>query len=365
MEFCDLKTQYKRYHEEINTAIQKVLVSGRFVFGPEVGEFECSLAEFLGVKYVVACANGTDALYLALKAAGIGPGDEVITSPFTFFATGEMIAELGAKPIWCDIDEKDFNLNPNLVEGLITEKTKAIVPVSLFGLPYEYAAIKEIAAKHNIKVIEDAAQSLGASFNEADKELKSGALGGLATTSFFPAKPLGCYGDGGAVMTNDESLYYDLIARRNHGQKERYKHDFIGINSRLDTIQAAVLGVKLKYYSQEIKLRQERAAYYTHRLKNLVQCPDVFEHKSSVWAQYTIRTSRRDELVAYLQEKKIPVAVHYPIPLHKQKAFASDNDLSFPNSEKAANEVLSLPMSADLSVEDQDTIIEAIKTFFS
>ncbi|NLE06022.1 MAG: DegT/DnrJ/EryC1/StrS family aminotransferase, partial [Crenarchaeota archaeon] len=348
-----LKAQYENYKDEINAAIQSVLDSSNFIMGQQVFAFEQALSDFTG-SYAITCANGTDALMIALMASGIGPGDEVITTPFTFIATAEMIAHIGAKPVFVDISEKDFNIDVTKIESAITPKTKAIIPVSLYGQPSDMDIINEIAKKHGLKVIEDAAQSFGATY----KGKRSCNLSELATTSFFPAKTLGCYGDGGAVFTQNPELAEKIKSLRNHGQVKRYYHKYLGANSRLDTIQAAILSVKIKYFEEEIVKRQKIAEHYTSMLKNHFITPKIQNDRTSVWAQYTIRVKNRDQLQERLKEKGIPTAVHYPRPLHLQEAFAfcGGKEGDFPVAEKMAGEVMSIPMSAYLSALEQDYI---------
>ncbi len=358
MEFCNLKAQYAEYQVEIDAAISKVLKESRYINGPEVSELESALTAFVGSQ-AIACANGTDALQLALMALDIGPGDEVITTPFTFIATAEMIALVGATPVFVDIKEDDFNMNPELIEAKITSNTKAIIAVSLYGQVSDMDEINVIAEKHNLTVIEDAAQSFGATY----KGNRSCNLSRIATTSFFPAKPLGCYGDGGAVFTNDKELEEKVRCLRNHGQVKRYHHGLVGINSRLDTLQAAVLIVKLKYYEKEITQRQTNAAYYSELLNTKVQTPGVMEDKASVWAQYTIRVENRDQIQSALSEANIPSAVHYPMPLHLQECFANlgGKKGDFPIAEKVSRQVMSLPMSAHLTEDEQDLVAQTLK----
>jgi len=355
IQFADLKAQYEFYKSEINSAIQEVLDSSQFIMGQQVQELEKNLSEFTGSN-AITCANGTDALMIALYASGIGPGDEVITTPFTFIATAEMIAIVGAKPVFVDINESDFNIDSTKIEEVITSKTKAIIPVSLYGQTSDMDLIDEIASRHGLKVIEDAAQSFGATYNEK----KSCNLSDLATTSFFPAKPLGCYGDGGAIFTKDAELAEKIKCLRNHGQIKRYYHKYIGVNSRLDTLQAAVLNVKLKYYEKEIAMRQKVAERYTFLLKEKVTTPVVKPDRTSVWAQYTIRVKNRDTVQKKLQEQGIPTAIHYPRPLHLQEAFAFCGGKmgDFPIAEKISAEVLSIPMSSFLSEMEQNYIVE-------
>jgi UDP-2-acetamido-2-deoxy-ribo-hexuluronate aminotransferase len=353
IQFCNLKSQYENYKDEIDAAIQSVLNSSQFIMGQQVFEFEQALSDFTG-SYAITCANGTDALMLALIASGVGPGDEVITTPFTFIATAEMIALVGAKPVFVDISEDDFNIDATKIEAAITPKTKAIIPVSLYGQPSDMDTINEIAKKYGVKVIEDAAQSFGATY----KGKRSCNLSELATTSFFPAKPLGCYGDGGAVFTQNQELAEKIKSLRNHGQVKRYYHKYLGVNSRLDTIQAVILNVKLKYFEEEIDKRQKIAERYTSLLHDYFITPKIQNDRTSVWAQYTIRVKNRDQLQERLKGKGIPTAVHYPRPLHLQEAFAfcGGKEGDFPVAEKIAGEVMSVPMSAYLTTIEQSYI---------
>jgi UDP-2-acetamido-2-deoxy-ribo-hexuluronate aminotransferase len=358
IEFVNLKAQYENYKGEIDAAIQSVLDSSQFIMGPQVLEFEQALSDFTGA-HAISCANGTDALMLALIASGVGPGDEVITTPFTFIATAEMIALVGAKPVFVDISENDFNIDVTKIEAAITPKTKAIIPVSLYGQPSDMDEINEIAKKYGLKVIEDAAQSFGATY----KGKWSCNLSELATTSFFPAKPLGCYGDGGAVFTQNPELAEKIKSLRNHGQKKRYYHKYIGVNSRLDTLQAAILNVKLKHFEKEIEMRQQVAQRYTVLLKNSVNVitPSIMPERTSVWAQYTIRIKDRDTVQEKLKAQGIPTAVHYPRSLHLQEAFAfcGGKEGDFPVAEMASKEVMSIPMSSYLTEYEQNFITQA------
>lgn len=355
--FVNFEEQYFAYKKEIDTAIQKVINSSRFIMGPEVAEFERMLSDYSGTN-AIGCANGTDALLLALMAIGIKPGDEVITTPFTFVATAEVISLLKAKPVFVDIAEHDFNIDVTKIESAVTQQTKAILPVSLYGLPSDMDPINAVAKKYDLVVIEDAAQSFGALY----KGNRSCSLTEVATTSFFPAKPLGCYGDGGAVFTKNSELVEMIKSLRNHGQQERYHHKYIGINSRLDTIQAAILSVKLRYYEKEIALRTEVAKRYTTALKDYVVTPLEIQGRTSVWAQYTIRVKKRDQVKEKLQQKGVPTAVHYPIPLHLQEAFRNYGGRTgdCPVAEMMADEVLSLPMSAYLLSDEQEYICESV-----
>lgn len=360
MQFIDLAAQQARIKDQIDANIQKVLAHGKYILGPEVAELEEKLANYTGAKYCISCANGTDALQIALMALGVGPGDEVITPGFTYIATAETSAVLGAKPVYVDIDERTYNLDPALLEAAITPKTKAIIAVSLYGQCADYDAINEIAAKYGIPVIEDAAQSFGATY----KDRKSGNLTTIACTSFFPSKPLGCYGDGGAIFTNDEELAKVIRQVARHGQDRRYHHIRVGVNSRLDTLQAAILLPKLAILDDEIAFRQQVAANYNQLLneKGIETTPFIEEHNTSVYAQYTIRVKDRELVIDALKEKGIPTAVHYPIPLNKQPAVATNDSL--PVGDRVAQEVLSLPMHPYLKIKDIIVIVEKLISLF-
>ncbi len=357
MEFINLKEQYALYKDEIDEQISKVLKNANFIAGEEIKELENNLAKFVGVKEAIACSSGTDALLLALMALDIKNGDEVITTPFTFIATAEMIAFIGAKPVFVDIDEKTFNIDTTKIEEAISPKTKAIMPVSLFGQISNMDEINAIAKKYNLKVIEDGAQSFGAEY----KDKRSGNLSDIGTTSFFPAKPLGCYGDGGAIFTNDEEIAKKIRVLLNHGQIKKYNHSLIGLNARLDTIQAAILNVKLKYYENEIKKRQEIANIYKENLKDVIT-PYVEPYNLSVWAQYCIRVKNRNKLQEKLKNKDIPSAIYYPIPLHLQEVFKylGYKEGDFPISERVSKDILALPMSPFLTQQEQNYVIEAV-----
>jgi UDP-2-acetamido-2-deoxy-ribo-hexuluronate aminotransferase len=351
IDFANLQYQYQRYKIEIDDAIHNVLDKSNYIMGEEVKILEKNLEKFTGAKHAITCSSGTDALLLAMMALDIKPGDEIITTPFTFIATAETIAFLKAKPVFVDIDEKTYNINPTKIEEKITSKTKAIMPVSLYGQPADMDAIQAIADKHNLKVIIDGAQSFGSTFNgKTDSN-----LGDISTTSFFPAKPLGCFGDGGAVFTNDDALAEKMKSLRVHGQSKRYHHQYIGMGGRMDTIQCAIVNVKLKHYKKDLALRQEVAENYTKALekKNLI-LPFVDDRATSAWAQYSVRVQNRDELQSRLKEQGIPTAVHYPMPLHLQEAFAylghKKND--FPISELVSNEIMSLPMNPYVTDEE-------------
>ncbi len=360
IDFANLQYQHNLYKDEIEEAMLKVARNCNFIMGDEVAELEKSLENFTGAKYAISCSNGTDALLLAMMALDIKPGDEVITTPFTFIATAETIAFLGATPIFVDIDEKTYNIDPSKIEAAITDKTKAIIPVSLYGQPCDMDAIQTIAAKHNLKIIIDGAQSFGSTY----KGKTDSNLGDISTTSFFPAKPLGCYGDGGAVFTNNEALANKMKSLRLHGQSKRYHHKYIGMGGRLDTIQAAVLNVKLKYYKKDLALRQEVAAKYTKALENKIDLilPVVEEGRTSAWAQYSVRVKNRDELQETLKKAGIPTAVHYPMPLHLQECFEylGYQKGDFPISEIVSNEIMSLPMNPYVTDEEIDYISKNI-----
>ena len=361
IEFIDLKTQYEKYKDEINSAILNVCSSAQFILGNDVTVLEESLSKFTKSKHAISLSSGTDALLLALMAIDIKPGDEVITTPFTFYASSEVIAFLGAKPVFIDIFDDTYNMDYNLIEAKINSKTKAIMPISLYGQVADMNMINEIAAKHNIPVVEDACQSFGASYDGR----KSCNLSTIGTTSFFPSKPLGCYGDGGALFTNDDKLATKILAMRNHGQTERYMHEYLGINGRLDTIQAAVLNVKLKYFNDELEAREKIGTRYTKLInalgKNIVT-PTVKADRTSVYAQYSIRVKNRENVIATLTEHGVPTAIHYPKPLHEQKVFdyLGYKNGDFPVSELVANEIMSLPMSPFLTETDQDYIVEKL-----
>lgn len=357
MQFIDLAAQQERIRDKLEANIQKVLSHGKYILGPEVNELEEKLAEYTGAKYCITCANGTDALQIALMSLGIGPGDEVITPGFTYIATAETVALLGAKPIYVDIDPKTYNLDPSLLEAAITPHTKAIIPVSLYGQCADFDAINKIADKHNLPVIEDAAQSFGATY----KGKKSCNLSTMACTSFFPSKPLGCYGDGGAIFTNNEQLATIIRQIARHGQDRRYHHIRIGINSRLDTLQAAILLPKLEILDDEMQARRQIAATYTKLLNEagISTTPMIESHNESAWAQYTVQIDNRDELQAKLKQEGIPTAVHYPIPLNKQPAVASDAEL--PVGDAVAQKVMSLPMHPYLDNRSIESIVNSLR----
>lgn len=354
LNFIDLAAQQARIKSQIDANIQTVLAHGHYILGPEVAELEAELAAYCGAKYCISCANGTDALQIALMALGVGHGDEVITPGFTYIATAETVALLGAKPIYVDIDEQTYNIDPAKIEAAITDKTKAIIPVSLYGQCADFDAINAIAAKHKLPVIEDAAQSFGAIY----KGTKSGNLSTIACTSFFPSKPLGCYGDGGAIFTNDEQLATVIRQTARHGQDRRYHHIRVGVNSRLDTLQAAILLPKLAILEEEMQLRQQVAQMYATALQAAgLAAPFIEPHNRSAYAQFTIRIQNRSAVQTALKEAGIPTAVHYPIPLNKQPAVASD--VSLPVGDLVAEEVLSLPMHPYMTQEQVQQVVAA------
>ncbi|MBT9332679.1 DegT/DnrJ/EryC1/StrS family aminotransferase [Paracidobacterium acidisoli] len=359
MDFVDLKAQYHLLKHRIDARIQAVLDHGRFILGPEVAELEEKLAARIGAKYAIACASGTDALLLAMMALGIGPGDEVVTSPFTFFATGEMISLLGAVPVFADIDPVTWNIEPSAIEAVITPRTRAIMPVSLYGQCPDMDAVNAIAERHRLAVIEDAAQSFGGLY----KGRHSGSLSTIGCTSFFPSKPLGCYGDGGACFTSDDTLATALRQLHNHGQDRRYHHTRIGINGRLDTLQAAILLAKLEAFDDELIARSEAADRYSTLLQDVLQPPRLLPGYTSAWAQYTIEVDHRDAVQDSMQKAGIPTAVHYPVPLHLQPVYASLGlkQGSFPHAERAGERVLSLPMHPYLTPQAIEEVVAALR----
>lgn len=355
MQLIDLQAQYQRIKPDVDARIQAVLDHGRYVMGPEVEALETRLAEYAGVEHCIALSSGTDALLVAMMALEIGPGDEVITTPFTFIATGEMIGLLGATPVFVDIDPDTYNIDASLIEEKITARTKAIVPVSLFGQIADMDTINAIGERHEVPVIEDAAQSFGATY----KGRRSGGVSSLAATSFFPAKPLGCYGDGGAAFTTDATLAERMRELRNHGQSAPYYHPRLGINGRLDTIQAAVLLAKMEVFEDEVERRALVGAHYGELLDGIVKTPKIAADCTSVYAQYTIEVDDRDTVRAALNEAGIPNAVYYPVPLNRQPPLYSE--VAIPKSERAAERVLSLPMHPYLEEGDQARVAEVLK----
>ncbi len=363
IQFVDLQRQYQKYKRDIDAQMQDVITHSSFIMGQQVEELENQLAKFVGSQYAIGCSSGTDALLLALMAYEIGPGDEVITTPFTFIATAEVIAHLKATPVFADIQPETFNIDPRKIEAAVTKKTRGIIAVDLFGQCADYDEIHTIAKKYNFFVIEDAAQSFGAEY----KGKKACSLTEISCTSFFPAKPLGCFGDGGMIFTDDDEKAEIIRSLRLHG-KGSHKYDIhrIGINARLDTLQAAIVLAKFKYFPQEIELRNHAASVYTQQLGDIVVTPKILKHNKSTFAQYSILTERRDELQDYLKKQGIPTAIHYPKALHLQKALAylGKRQGDFPITEKMCQNILSLPMHPYITDEEINFIVKSIQKFF-
>ena len=367
----DLQTQYQFIKLKVDKGIEEVLSSAQFINGPAVKTFQTNLETYLGVKHVIPCANGTDALQIAMMGLGLKPGDEVITADFTYASTVEVIALLGLTPVLVDVDLETFNISPEAIEKAVTSKTKAIVPVHLFGQAAEMDAILKIAKKYNLYVIEDNAQALGANFkHKSGEKVKTGCIGDVGTTSFFPSKNLGCYGDGGAIFTNNDELAHLIRGIANHGMYKRYYHDVVGVNSRLDSIQAAVLNEKLKLLDSYNQSRKESAEKYSHFFRKnpkIITPKTVGEQDSHVFHQYTLRIlgADRDSLGQYLNDNKIPFGVYYPVPLHLQKAYKSSNYLEedFKVTNKLIDEVISLPMHSELDDEQIQFICKKVLEF--
>lgn len=363
----DLSEQYASLKSEVLEALDGVMSSSHFILGDNVKKLEADIAKYSHVAHGIGCGNGSDAIHIALQAAGIGAGDEVITTPFTFFATGGAIARAGAKPVYADIDPISFNLDPEEIEKHITERTKAIIPVHLYGQMADMVRIREIADKHNLVVVEDAAQAIGAK----QGEYTVGELGDAATYSFFPTKNLGAYGDGGMVVTNNDDIAEKSRVIRVHGSKPKYYHSVLGYNSRLDELQAAVLNVKFPHLDTWSEQRRKHADFYTNllneKVSDFVKTPVIVEGFHHVFHQYTILTERRDELQAFLNENGVATMIYYPLPLHLQPVFESlgYKEGDFPKAEKAANEALSLPMFPELKEEQQQYVVEKIAEFFA
>ncbi len=363
IDFANLQFQYQKYKKKINKNFQSVLNKSNYILGKEVEILEKKLENFTGAKYAITCSSGTDALLLALMAINIQPGDEVITTPFTWISTGEMIALLKAKPVFVDIEPDTYNINANLIEKAITKKTKIIMPVSLFGQPGDLDVIQSLANKYKLKVIIDGAQSFGSIY----KNKKDSNLGDISITSFYPSKPLGCYGDGGAIFTNKKSYAEKIKMLRTHGQTKRNYHKYIGIGGRLDTIQAAILLAKLETFSKELINRQKVAEYYTKNLFDTLKTPLIKKNRKSTWAQYSIRVKERDNFQKKLKKKGIPTSVFYPVPLHLQECFKYLNYKKgdFLVSEKVAKEIISLPINPFLTKQQINYIISNIKEYIS
>ena len=376
MQFIDLKTQYKRIQDSVNRRMNAVLEHGNYIMGPEVQELEQKLAEYCGASYCLTCASGTDALLLPLMALGIGSGDAVFTTPFTFIATAEVIALLGATPIFVDIDPKTYNIDPEKLDAVINDltrgkkpasgmpdglKPRCIIPVDIFGLPADYNTINQIAGKYGLSVIEDAAQSFGATY----RGKKTCNLTDIAATSFFPAKPLGCYGDGGAIFTNNKELGIIINSLRMHGKGIADKYDSvrIGVNSRFDTLQAAIVLAKMEVFAQEVKMRRAVARRYSEELNGFVTVPYIPNGYMSVWAQYSIMSEKKDIIIQNLKNSGIPTAIYYPNPLHLQAAFSylQYETGSLPVSESVSRRIFSLPMHPYLTEKCQETIISIVR----
>ncbi|MEC8273896.1 MAG: DegT/DnrJ/EryC1/StrS family aminotransferase [Bacteroidota bacterium] len=357
--FIDLQSQYQSYKDEIDSAIHAVLDSSQYIMGPSIKELESNLAKYTGAKHAIACSSGTDALLIVLLAIGIKPGDEIITTPFTFISSSEVISLLGAIPVFVDIEEDTYNINASDIEEKITDRTKAIMPVSLYGQTADMDVINDIASRNNLFVIEDAAQSFGATY----KGKKSCNLSHFGCTSFFPSKPLGCYGDGGALFTSNDDFADKARLFLAHGSKKRYVHEVIGVNGRMDTIQAAVVDVKLKYFTDEVQKREDIGSSFIDLLKEKqLKLPVIKEGRTSVFAQFTVQSERREKLIQLLKDNDVPTAIHYPTPLHLQECYQSLNYKvgDFPISEKAAKEVFSLPMSPFLKEVQQNFIVDLL-----
>jgi UDP-2-acetamido-2-deoxy-ribo-hexuluronate aminotransferase len=359
MQFIDLQEQYALYKDEIRAEMAKVLDTGRFILGPAVSELEGELAAFTGVKHAIGCSSGTDALLIALMALELKPGEEVITPDFTFFATMEAVSFLGGVPVFVDIQPDTCNIDPGRIEAKISSKTRGIIAVSLYGQCADFDELSLIARRHKLFLVEDAAQSFGATY----KGRKSGSLCELATTSFYPAKPLGAYGDAGALFTNDDTQAERIRNLLNHGQVSNYRHRYVGLNGRLDSLQAAILKVKLRHFPEELELRQQVASWYDAELSGMVQVPCIRGGNRSSWAQYTVRSPQRARIQEHLKQRGIPTAIHYPMPVHQQEAYASlrieDNELA--ESIRASREVISLPMHPFLSRQEVSTVAAAIQ----
>lgn len=372
IQMVDLKGQYKKIQEEVDQAVLEVIRSAAFINGPTVKSFQANLEQYLGAKHVIPCANGTDALQIAFMALGLKPGDEVIVPAFTYVATAEVIALLRLKPIMVDVDPDTFNITADIIEAAVTPNTKAVVPVNLFGQSCDMEPIMEVAKQHNLYVVEDNAQAIGADYTFSDgHSQKTGTIGHIGCTSFYPSKNLGAYGDGGAIYTNDDDLASMLRMMANHGQNKRYYHAHVGVNSRLDSIQAAILDIKLKHLDAYAETRRAAAAHYDQAFANMEQLVvPVRQHNSThVFHQYTLKVKdgRRDELQAYLKEKGLPSMIYYPVPLYEQKAYRGLSDRqvdSLPVTDQLCKDVISLAMHSELNQEQLEHITETVKSFW-
>lgn len=362
IQMVDTKNQYLKIKNEIDSAIHEVIDSSQFIQGPAVKKFESNIEKYLGVKYAIGCASGTDALQIAMMAIDIKPGDEIITTPFTFVATTETIAILGAIPVYVDIDPKTYNIDVNKIEEKITSRTKAIMPVHLYGHPSDMDKIMEIAAKHKLKVIEDAAQALGAEYNGK----KICTIGDIGCISFYPSKNLGAFGDAGMIVTNDENLAEKIRMIIAHGSKRKYYHEILGVNSRLDSLQAAILDVKLKYLDEYCSARNAAAEKYNEKFKGIFETPFVMPGVKHIYHQYSIRVKNRDKMQEFLKEQGIPSMIYYPVPLHLQDAYKYDYKYGdYPISEEIAKDIISLPMHTELTDEQIDFIASKVIEFNS
>lgn len=372
IQMVDLKGQYKKIQEEVDQAVLEVIRSAAFINGPTVKSFQANLEQYLGAKHVIPCANGTDALQIAFMALGLKPGDEVIVPAFTYVATAEVIALLRLKPIMVDVDPDTFNITADIIESAVTPNTKAVVPVNLFGQSCDMEPIMEVAKQHNLYVVEDNAQAIGADYTFSDgHSQKTGTIGHIGCTSFYPSKNLGAYGDGGAIYTNDDDLASMLRMMANHGQNKRYYHAHVGVNSRLDSIQAAILDIKLRHLDAYAETRRAAAAHYDQAFANMEQLVvPVRQHNSThVFHQYTLKVKdgRRDELQAYLKEKGLPSMIYYPVPLYEQKAYKGLSDRhvdSLPVTDQLCKDVISLAMHSELNQEQLEHITETVKSFW-
>ena len=358
-DFINLKLNYLGHQDEYNKMFQKIAQSAKFIGGEEIINLENNLKEFVGVNYAIGVSSGTDALLTSLLAFDFPEGYEIITTPFTFIATAEVISLLKLVPVFVDINEDTYNIDVNKIEEKITDKTKAIIPVHLYGQSCEIDTIVDIAKKYNLKVIEDSCQSTGSKY----KDKMTSSWGDVGATSFFPSKPLGCFGDGGMVFTNNEDIFNKIKMIMNHGQNARYKHKYIGINGRLDNLQAGVLNIKFKDFIKNVDLREKKGKYYSEKLKDVVITPKISDNRNHIYAQYSIRVNNRESFLSQMAEKGIPTAVHYPMSLHLQEAFKylGYKQGDFPISEEISDEIVSLPFYPEIEYGDIDEIIESIK----